>query len=58
MFTLEEINDACKAATKNIMQGVRQKQKSHAADAFELVVNLYGTALKAYLIKEKEGGEK
>jgi hypothetical protein len=58
MFTLEEINDACKAATKNIMQGVRQKQKSRAVDAFELILNLYGTELKAYLIKEKEGGEK
>jgi hypothetical protein len=58
MFTLDEINDACKAATKNIMQGVRQKQKSRAVDAFELILNLYGTELKAYLIKEKEGGEK
>jgi hypothetical protein len=40
------------------MQGVMQKNQSREADAFELVLNLYGTALKAYLIQEKEGGEK
>jgi hypothetical protein len=58
MFTLDELDEACKASTKKIMQGVMQKNQSHEAAAFELVLNLYGTALKAYLIQEKEGGEK
>lgn len=58
MFTLDELDEACKAATKNIMQGIRRKNQAREVAAFELVLNLYGTALKAYLIQEKEGGEK
>ena len=58
MFTLDELDEACKAATKDIMRGIKQKQESRQVAAFELVLNLYGTALKARLIQEKEGGEK
>ena len=58
MFTLDELDEACKASTKNIMQGVRRKNQAREVAAFELVLNLYGTALKAYLIQKKEDGEK
>ena len=55
MFTLEELDEAFKKASGDITKGLKKNRKQSDVAAFELVLNLYGAAVKAFLIQIREG---